>query len=260
MIHPIKSIVAHQQSWALNNFEKTKYSKKLKQFKNIHDGETCFIIGNGPSLKAEDLDKLYEKHIPTFGFNRIYLMFDNTNWRPSYYVSQDEKMLGNCKELVNQMDLKYKFIPLFHKYYHDISIDNAYYFKLSLDKNEKTFFSEDISIYIGDSTTVACSAIQIAVYMGFKKIYLIGVDHSFSTYKNDKGEIINDETVRDYFSDEYFKDKAQLYIPNLDASTRAFLVMREYCDSHGIEIYNATRGGKLEVFKRVDLDETLNKL
>ena len=71
---------------------------------------------------------------------------------------------------------------------------------------------------------------------------------------------INDETVRDYFSDEYFKDKAQLYIPNLDASTRAFLVMREYCDKHDIEIYNATRGGRLEVFQRVDLDKVLDNL
>lgn len=260
MIHPIKSIVAHQQGWTIKNYEKTKYSKSLKQFKNIHNGGTCFIIGNGPSLKAEDLENLYKKHIPTFGFNRIYLMFDNTNWRPSYYVSQDEKMLGNCKDKVNHMNLKYKFIPLYHKFFHDICIDNAYYFNMLYSSNDYPLFSEDICKGIGASTTVACSAIQIAVYMGFKKIYLIGVDHSFSTYKNDKGEIINDEMVRDYFSDEYFKDKAQLYIPNLDASTRAFLVMRKYCDSHGIEIYNATRGGKLEVFKRVDLDEVLSNL
>lgn len=260
MIHPIQSVKARNQAWTLEHFEATRYSRKLKQFKGIYHGETCFIIGNGPSLKAEDLEKIYQKKIPTFGFNRIYLMFENTNWRPTYYVSQDEKMLGNCKEIVNKLDLPFKFIPLFHKYYHNINIENAYYFKLMTDEDGKTFFSDDISKCIGDSTTVACSAIQIAVYMGFKKIYLIGVDHSFSTYKNDKGEIITDETVRDYFSDEYFKDKAQLYIPNLDASTRAFLVMREYCDKNNIEIYNATRGGRLEVFQRVDLDEVFSSL
>ena len=260
MIHLIRSIRARYQKWALDNFEKTKHSRKLKNFKSIYEDGVCFIIGNGPSLKAEDLEILNQKRIPTFGFNRIYLMFDYTNWRPTYYVSQDEKMLGNCKEIVNKLDLQYKFIPLFHKYYHNIDIKNAYYFNLKTDDDGRTVFSEDISKYIGDSTTVACSAVQIAVYMGFKKIYLIGVDHSFSTYRNDKGEIINDETVRDYFSDEYFKDKAQLYIPNLDASTRAFLVMREYCDKHDIEIYNATRGGRLEVFQRVDLDKVLDNL
>ena len=108
------------------------------------------------------------------------------------------------------------------------------------------------------SSTVACTAIQFAVYMGFKKIFLIGIDHSFSTYKNEKGEIIKDDSIKDYFVDEYNKDQTELYIPSLYASTRAFIVMKEYCDSHGIEIFNATRGGKLEVFPRVDFDEVIN--
>lgn len=255
MMHPIKSVEARQQGWTLRNFEKTKYSKLLKQFKDIHkDDEACFIIGNGPSLSAEDLDTIQKHEITTFAFNRIYYMFANTVWRPTYYISQDEKTLKNCQNEVNQMSLKYKFIPLFHKYYHNINIDNAYYFKLSLDRNKQTFFSEDISKYVGDSTTVACTAMQFAVYMGFKKIYLIGVDHSFSTYKNDDGEIITDPSVKDYFVEDYNNDKSELYIPNIDASTRAFMVMKKYCDSHGIEVYNATRGGKLEVFPRVNFD------
>ena len=257
MIHPIKSIEARCQTWVLKNFEKTKHSKKLKRFKDIHKGETCFIVGNGPSLSAEDLSKIYAKNIPTFGFNRIYLMFDNTKWRPTYYMSQDEKMLGNCFDIVDKLNLKYKFIPLFHNYYHNIKIKNAFYFNMKASQNDFPLFSEDISKFFGASTTVAYSAAQLAVYMGFKKIFLIGVDHSFSTYQNDKGEIISDETVKDYFSDEYFKDKAQLYIPNLDASTRVFMAMREYCHKNNIEVYNATRGGRLDVFHRVDLDKVL---
>lgn len=254
MIHPIKSIVARQQGWAIKNFEKTKYSKVLKKYKDIHNGEACFIIGNGPSLLSDDLEKLYQNKILSFAFNRIYLMFDKTNWRPTYYISQDEKTLKNCIDEVNAMDLQYKFIPLFHKYYHDINVDNAIYFNLITDENGNSFFSDDVSVCVGDSTTVACTAMQFAVYMGFRKIYLIGVDHNFSTYKNDKGEIIKDNSVKDYFTDEYNKDKAELYIPNVDASTRAFWIMKEYCDNHGIEVYNVTRGGKLEVFPRVDFD------
>lgn len=260
MIHPIKSTEAHYQKWALEHFEKTAHYKKLRQFKNIHIGETCFIVGNGPSLCADDLEILCKKNIPTFGFNRIYLMFECTDWRPTYYMSQDEKMLGNCKDIVNKLDLKFKFVPLVHKYYYDINIEDAFYFRMIQSNTDIPIFSQDISLGFGASNTVAYSAAQLAAYMGFKRIYLIGVDHRFSTYQNDKGEIINDETVRDYFSNEYFKDKAQLYIPNLDASTRAFLAMKKYCDAHKIEVYNATRGGQLEVFKRVDLDEVLSNL
>lgn len=260
MIHPIKSIISRQQCWVIKNFNKSIYSKKLKRFKNIHSGDLCFIVGNGPSLNPTDLNLISDYNLTSFGFNRIYLMFENTDWRPTYYMSQDEKMLGNCVQQVNDMDLDYKFIPIFHKYYHNININNAYYFNLKTNANGDTFFSEDIAESIGASTTVTCSAIQMAVYMGFKKIYLIGIDHNFATYTNDKGEMIHDDSIRDYFSDEYFNDKAQLYTPNLDASTRAYIVMREYCDSHGIDIYNATRGGKLEVFKRVNLDEVFGQL
>ena len=92
-MHPIKSIQERKKIYILSHFSDSKYAKQLKCFKNIHEGETCFIIGNGPSLNSDDLEKIYKKCIPTFAFNRIYLMFDNTNWRPSYYISQDEKML-----------------------------------------------------------------------------------------------------------------------------------------------------------------------
>lgn len=243
----------------MQHFSQSRYAKELRKFHNIHSGETCFIIGNGPSLTSDDLSQIQESGIDTFAFNRIYLMFDKTDWRPTYYISQDEKTLKNCIDEVNRMNLPYKFIPLFHKFYHDIQIDAALHFKLLSDKN-KILFSEDISEYIGDSTTVAYTAAQIAVYMGYKRIYLLGVDHNFSTYQNDKGEIIRDASVSDYFTDDYNRDKNQLYIPNLAASTRAFLAMKAYCDKHGIEVYNATRGGKLEVFPRADFDKAINEL
>ena len=73
-MHPIKSIQSHHQGWVIKNFVKTNYSKALKRFKDIHVGEVCFVIGNGPSLTAEDLEKLSQKDIPTFAFNRIFLI------------------------------------------------------------------------------------------------------------------------------------------------------------------------------------------
>lgn len=253
-LHPIKSIEARTQSYVLSHFEESKYAKRLRKLKDTHLGETCFIIGNGPSLSVDDLESLYKNNALSFGFNRIFLMFDKTNWRPNFYVSQDEKMLYACQDRVNNFELDFKFIPLINKYYHNISINGATYFNLRQPNQQSPIFSDSVDSYIGNSNTVAFSAAQIAVYMGFKKIYLLGVDHNFAVYKNDKGEIINDENVKDYFTDEYNKDKENLYIPNLDASTRAFVSMKKYCDEHGIEVYNATRGGKLEVFPRVDFD------
>ena len=253
-MHPIKSIEARYQSNTIKNFGNSKYAKRLRAFKNTHDGEYCFIVGNGPSLKAEDLEIIHKNKIPSFGFNRIFLMFEKTDWRPTYYISQDEKMLRNCIEQVTDMDLPYKFIPLQLKYYFGINIKDALYFNMQADASIP--FGEFANI-VENSNTVAYTAAQLAAYMGFTKIYLIGVDHSFSVMQNDKGEIIRDENAKDYFTDSYNADKDELYIPNLDASTRTFLKMKKNCDAAGIEVYNATRGGKLEVFPRVNFDDLL---
>lgn len=253
-MHPIKSIEAHYQTYVINHFDKSKYSKKLRKLRNIHDGEACFIVGNGPSLSSDDLEKIHKNNIPSFGFNRIFLMFEKTNWRPTYYISQDEKMLKNCVNEVSRMNLPYKFIPLQLKYYFGIKINGVLYFNMPIG-NSVSF--GNFANFVENSNTVAYTAAQLAAYMGFKKIYLIGVDHSFSVVQNDKGEIIRDENAKDYFTEAYNVDKDELYIPNLDASTRTFLRMKKNCYAAGIEVYNATRGGKLEVFPRVNFDDLL---
>ena len=259
-MNPVKSIKERYKVYVLNHFSSSRYARELQKFKDIHKGETCFIIGNGPSLKASDLELLHKKKIPTFAFNRIYLIFNDTQWRPTYYVSQDEKTLRNCAVQVNDMNIKHKFIPLFIRYYHDIQIKGAHYFHLKSNHEDYPEMSDDITQFISDTTTVAVTAGQMASYMGFCKIYLIGVDHSFSTYQNDKGEIVQDKNAKDYFTDLYNPDKSDLYIPNIDSSTRAFISLKRFCDMRKVEIINATRGGKLEVFPRVSFDEIITNL
>jgi uncharacterized Rossmann fold enzyme len=86
-----------------------KYSKKLKSFKDIHKGKRCFIIGNGPSLKMEDLDKLKNEY--TFAANKIYLAFEETDWRPTYYCIQDLKLfLRDFESIIQKVEAKVKFI------------------------------------------------------------------------------------------------------------------------------------------------------
>ena len=63
-----------------------------------------------------------------------------------------------------------------------------------------------------------------------------------------------ENTVKDYFSDNYNKDKDKLYIPNTERSTLTYVAMKKQCDARGIQVYNATRGGKLKVFPLVDFD------
>ena len=40
----------------------------------------------------------------------------------------------------------------------------------------------------------------------------------------------------------------------IDAIMDGYKAAKQYADLHGIRICNATRGGKLEIFERVDFD------
>lgn len=246
------------QPYILTHFENTRYGKSIKVYHNRYTGKRCFLIGNGPSLRKEDLTKLHENGEITFAFNRIYNIFDDTPWRPTFYISQDEKMLSGCVEVVNQLPLPIKFIPIQLHWYHGINIDNALFFNMSNQQTEVADlynFSDNVAHVVYNSNTGMYTAAQFASYMGFLEIYLIGVDHHFQISQNNKGEIVVDNTAKDYFSDKYNPDKSQLYIPNVEKSTITYIAMKQQCDYRGIKVFNATRGGKLEVFPRVDFDK-----
>lgn len=238
-------------------FEKTKYGRKLALHKNAYAGKRCFLIGNGPSLKAADLSTLHENGEVSFAFNRIYSIFDETLWRPTFYISQDEKMLQGCANIVDQLDLPVKFVPIQLHWYYGIDIHDALYFNMNWQQVENPMdfaFSDNAAHGLECASTVMYTAAQLAAYMGFSEIYLIGVDHHFHISQNNQGEIVVDNTVKDYFSEKYNEDKENLYIPNTEKSTLTYIAMKEQCEKRGIKVYNATRGGKLEVFERVEFD------
>ena len=228
----------------------------IKSLENIHCGERCFIIGNGPSLKASDLDKI--KNEVSFGANRIYKIFDKTDWRPTYYCSQDYKLIKHIKNDIPKMIHGIKLIFL-NDYLVNPDIEGAYYAKLIFVEDKKPGFSNDISKFVYNSSTVTYTAIQTAIYMGFKEIILLGVDNNYSITRNSDGTIVR-QNVSNYFaSDDKQADKIMGSMPRVDNCTLAYEVAKEYADAHGIKIYNATRGGKLEVFERVDFDSLFDK-
>lgn len=254
-MNPFVSLKAHCQNWMLRHYSLTADGRKLARLHNFYLGQRCFIIGNGPSLRADDLSTLHVHGEITFAFNRIFQIFDKTQWRPTYFLSQDNLALSTSAMEMSAIPAKAKFIPVEAKWYQGISIKDASYFHLvPNDERDYHLFSEDIPSRIYNSTTVAYTAIQLAVWMGFKEIYLIGTDHHFHTTRDRYGKIHIDTNAKDYFADDYNKKRNGEWLPNVDASTMAFESARDYAEARGIKIYNATRGGKLEVFERRDFD------
>lgn len=218
------------------------YNRRLEIFKDCNKGKRCFIVGLGPSLKESDLNVLHDNGEISISMNSIDKIFDKTKWRPDYYEAYDFRVENQVD--IDSLDVKYKIIgdtlKTFSQNAHD---DSVFINHVLYDFSEKfePSFSENFAQYCSAGATITYECIQFAVYMGIKEIYLLGVD--FSGYGNQGA-------TYGHFYEEKAPDGICFYKQNLLAYQSA----KKYADAHGIKIYNATRGGNLEVFERVDFD------
>jgi len=224
-------------------------NSSLARFKNIHNGQRCFIVATGPSLKLDDLECLRKNKEITMSVNMVYRAFPLVTWRPDYYVMQDAYGLQYYETDIAKLDLPNIFIAdIWPKFWKNKLNDNfhKYHLHAIFDKHGIPLFSSDITKRICQGGTVIYLCLQIAIYMGFTEIYLIGVDSNYN------GNIQKPENhfIKNYLNQD---DKQPGKFP-LNESFLAFQAAHRYAERQGIKIYNATRGGKLEVFERVEFD------
>ncbi len=236
---------------------KNGWSVSLKQLKDTMNGKRCFIVGNGPSLTMRDLDRLIGEDC--FACNGIYKAYQNTAWRPTYFVMDDIYIFDKkILELVHdsQVFLNW-YIWRKHKLRDQHAICVRGRLAYGILSPEKVRFSDDLrSKGTFLMSSVAYSMIQLAAYMGYKKIYLLGIDHDYPVV------YIKGNIVRQGGKAHFYEDANQLPIyaaADLARNEAAFGAAKEYCDEHNIIIRNATRGGKLEVFERVSFDALINE-
>lgn len=227
------------------------YYADIEKFKGNHKNQRCFIVATGPSLKIKDLDKLYKQNEICISVNGIFQAFNRTLWRPDYYIIDDPTGVLIWRKNILQADIKEKFIAdsvWFFDTDEVASNMHKWHFQRAQKEEEEPEFSEDFAriSYCG-ATIVFDGALQLAAYMGFTEIYLIGVD--CCRYES---------VEKQHFSPAYDDVSKQVNL-NVERNILAYRSAKKYADNHGISIYNATRGGELEVFERVNFDELFEK-
>lgn len=230
-----------------SNVIKEYYNPQIESLKNVHINEKCFIVATGPSLKIEDLNLLKKNNILTFGVNKIGYAYAMAKWRPTYFVGEDKALLESeyFKNVKPEEQCDYAFLAdTSESFWQKEHKSNILKYHLC---DEWTFgrypkFSEDLSrkSYVGGTIVYTC--IQLAVYMGFQEIYLLGVDFTGAGEHGSKYS-------------HFYPEKQLTSVSYTDQVKTAYEKARKYADEHGIKIYNATRGGKLDIFERVDFDD-----
>lgn len=228
--------------WDLN------HKPKLSRFQNIHDGEDCFIIGNGPSLNKTDLTKLNGKYI--FGLNKIYLIFETQAVDLSYIAAINELVIKQSAKQYSEMN-----VPVFLKQSaavkHNICSENIIQTKMS--RSSFNFNSSMVDEF-SEGYTVTYYALQLAYAMGFKNVFLVGVDHSFKQFglPNETQKMMGDDP--NHFHPEYFKGH-EWQLADLEGSELAYRTAKFYFKRNNRQIFDTTINGKLNVFPKLNFNE-----
>lgn len=239
-------------------------TEELAALYNAYKGKRCFIIGNGPSLNKQDLSLLENEY--TFAVNSFYYKTNETGFRPTFFVVEDTSVMKENLEQIRDYDAPFKFFPTLYKNLHP-KTPNTFFFEMNRGFYEKSSpnycvprFSTDASkvLYCGQSVTYI--NLQLAFFMGFTEVYLIGMDFSYvipDTHVR-KGDVLTSTTDDpNHFHKDYFGKGKTWKDPKLDRVALSYRQAKLSFEAVGRKIYNATVGGQLEIFDRVNPYELL---
>lgn len=218
--------------------------ERVRALRDKHKGQRCFIIGNGPSLKHTDLRLLKDE--VTFGSNRIYLLFDQIGFPTTYYLSVNRLVVQQCAEDIMKVPCP-KLIG-----WHCRDLVTFTQDMMFLQSQPEVGFHTDVTGGVWEGGTVTYVALQVAYYMGFDKAVLVGVDHSFKAQGKPHAMVVSQGDDPDHFDPQYFGKGFRWQLADLEMSELAYRLAKFHFERAGRQVVDATVGGKLQVFPKVD--------
>jgi len=198
-----------------------------------------------------DLTKL--RNELTIGSNGLYLNYDRMSFHPTFYTVTNSLIAEQMGEEIAILKDSIKVFPTFLLKYFRTAAGEVNFLKTVAG----FVFSQDVTQWISWQSTVTFFNLQLAFSLGCPEVYLIGVDNSYRTGEEGReGKLIVQEGADvDHFSPNYFRSGFKWHQADTYKMERAYRVAHESFGKAGRVIMNAGKGGKLEVFPRIDFDD-----
>lgn len=216
---------------------------RLYKFRDLYMGKRCFIVGTGPSL-----DKVPAKYLSalrleyTWGVNTL-LAYPRLPFIPTFYAVAESQWLQGIS--IPKTIASLRSLPAVRFYAHHWPLENLedwiyVRYDSGLDMERGMFEGLDNKFEaVTNGRSVISMAVQIACWMGFQHIYLLGVDAT------QKGHAIGTGLGRW----EYDRGRQDAFVRCMDVAAAR---MKE----HGRRLINLSKGGNLTI-ERGDLKKVL---
>jgi hypothetical protein len=238
-------------------------------YKGIHQGQRCFIVGNAPSINQLDMSLLRGEIVFSVSSGYHHPLYDD--YMPRYHcvpqltfsnLITEQVVIDWFREMhtaIGKSELflsttEYDFV-LRHGLFTGRKVNYVGMYK----RMDIGTLNVDLTDLIYGVQSVPIMVLQIALYMGFSKIYMIGCDHD--TVCTGKYTYFYDQTVlknKDLSVDEENNTNFSVELENTYYLFQQYRHIQRLAGSIGCSIYNASPVGLLDVFERVSFEELLN--
>ena len=227
----------------------------MLRWKNYHRGEECLLICNGPSLNQVDWSSM-PAHLVRFGLNKIYLGEARFGFLPRYLCCVNEKVLRQSVHTLNRLRaVKFVSNRLCAAWYPETPLQ--YRINTQQLPTDAEPFSKDAGAYVEEGWTVTHAALQIIYFMGFTRVFIVGMDHRYRQAVSGEESLaatIEGDDV-DHFDPRYFGDGQEWDQPDLTNSEYFYRVAREAFAQAGRTIVDCTIGGACNVFEKRSISD-----
>lgn len=229
-----------------------KVLKRNLSFKGRYNGESVYVIGNGPSLNNYDLNKIKNKYAITMNHFELHPLRNNfhivAHCIGEQYESKTwEEPVGMLSGISADA---FWFNADAVKYFKGKQWSNIHYYLPGVSPLANLISGADISKVALNYQSTSQMAINIAIYLGFNNVFLLGFDHDWLVTRGHSPHFYEEQEGIDVAD---FSKYSYLEMIEISKSLfETYYKLKKNADKYSTKIWNLSDPSYLDVFPKLD--------